>query len=886
MTSECPKCKSPVAREGQRFCYRCGHELPAAESLESPPVIRATVISEPAKPTESSGGDLNAGASDASPADALTDDSPTKPQPGGATEVLKAETTEVMVDTSPNDAVAGPDAVLRILLPTGDLFDRDLFHVDIQLGKGPRNDIVIADPAVSSAHAIISYADDNYSIRDLGSRNGTYVDGERLTEPRVLQHGDVIGLGLSKLTFRLTAHDRTASVLEATAAVQAPPPLTEESLGHAVVSAGLAKQEDVDRVRSEAKNRRLARALIDGGLVTDIALRDLMSSTFQIPSIDLDAAKPDEAVAARLTAQLARDHQMLAVGEESGNVILAVADPTNTTAIEEARSLLGGKVSIRVATASQVAAFVERQYAPKLVGVLPSGDSLEYPITQYETSIGKAGHNDIVLADPTVSNAHAILIAREGMYSVADMGSRNGTFINGERLAAHAHTLRHGDTVQLGQTVLTFRNPNETAGNVTAVLSPEALDEVRKRAASAGGERPADDKPAGAPSSPAALAAAAAGGAAAAGSETGSGGEHESEADKKKKKKKKGKDERMRAAYISGASRILAQVIAVLMSVGLALYLTRQGSDSSKPVLETSGKGKTKLKIASPGAGIAFEGGVFEASGVVQVPGTDGVYFVDDGRPAQILWMMLDQTAHQSGPIKPVDLGVSVADPESIAYGGSFFYVMGSQSDSRAGERNALVRFALDPSTHSLVGQAEVMTDLRSFLFANVPELKGLEAKGEDGGVNVEGIAYDPTSDRLMLGLRSPVVGGKALIVPLKLRDPRGQFSTANLLPPGSAIQLPLGGLGIRDIEFDLRSSAYYIIAGAAAHGESPSFSLWEWNGGTDMANPESTPREITKLDGKMKPEGITHIKIGGKDFIFIVGDGSSYLKLEYLEAP
>src|SRR5215216_7500586 len=27
MTLECPKCKSPVAREGQRFCYRCGHEL-------------------------------------------------------------------------------------------------------------------------------------------------------------------------------------------------------------------------------------------------------------------------------------------------------------------------------------------------------------------------------------------------------------------------------------------------------------------------------------------------------------------------------------------------------------------------------------------------------------------------------------------------------------------------------------------------------------------------------------------------------------------------------------------------------------------------------------------------------------------------------------------
>ena len=48
----------------------------------------------------------------------------------------------------------------------------------------------------------------------------------------------------------------------------------------------------------------------------------------------------------------------------------------------------------------------------------------------------------------------------------------------------------------------------------------------------------------------------------------------------------------------------------------------------------------------------------------------------------------------------------------------------------------------------------------------------------------------------------------------------------------------------------------------------------------------DSNPREITKLDAKMKPEGVAHVKIGGKDFMFIVGDGSSYIKLDYVEAP
>jgi pSer/pThr/pTyr-binding forkhead associated (FHA) protein len=893
MTSKCPKCQSPVAREGQRFCYRCGHELPASDDSQK---------SQPDTPVAESSDNFDS-APTSGPFPAYAANSPTTPQQGGATEVVNAETIEVIVDTAPQNAAAVPDAKLRVLLPTGDLFDRDLGHSDTQLGKGPRNDIVIADPAVSSAHAIIHYENGEYSIRDLGSRNGTFVDGERISEPHVLRHGDVVGLGLSKLTFRLSSHDQTAdfgqeSPVKGQPAPQ-PPPLTEQSLAHAVVAAGLVKQDDVDRIRgAEAKDRRLYRALVEEGLAAETALRDLMSRTFQIPSIDLEGLEVDEAAAAALTSQLARDHQILAVGEEDGRLILAVADPTDTAAAEEVKRKLGSKVSVRLATASQIAAQIDRHYAPKLIGVLPSGDKLEYPITHHETNIGKAAHNHIVLTDPTVSNAHAILIFRGGGYSIADLGSRNGTFVNGERLAAHAHVLRHGDTIQLGQTIFTFRNPSETAANVTAVLSPEALDEIKKRATSSAGERPGpESKHAGETTAPPA-AAPIGGGKATAGSaddktsshaapEAVSPEEAESDAEKKKKKKKKGKDERMRAAYVSGLSRILAQVIAVMMSVGLALYLTQRSSDSGKPTIETSSKGKAKIKIASPGAGTPFDGGVFEASGVVQVPGTGGVYFVDDSRPGEILWMALDESGRQSGPIKPIEFGASVADPEGITYGGSFFYLVGSQSHTEQGERNALVRFAVDPVKQVVLGKADVMSGLRDFLIANVPELKAVaDVKGNDGGVDVEGIAYDATNDRLLLGLRSPLKSGKALIVPIKLRDPRGSFSTENVLPPSPAIEVQLGGLGIRDIEFDLRSNSYFIIAGSPVHGEGPSFSLWEWNGGADQLNADSNPREITKLDAKMKPEGVTHAKIGGKDFVFIVGDGSSYMKLDYSEAP
>jgi hypothetical protein len=168
--------------------------------------------------------------------------------------------------------------------------DREL-TTETQIGKGPRNDIVIADPAVSTAHAMVRLEGSGYLISDIGSRNGTFVNGERVAESRQLSHGDVIGIGLSKLTFRLSDHSETGAIeLEGVAAAlkaTAPPPLTEESLALAVVSGGVVPKADVDRVRSDSKGRRLYRALIEDRLASEDSLRDLMSKTFQMPVIDL-----------------------------------------------------------------------------------------------------------------------------------------------------------------------------------------------------------------------------------------------------------------------------------------------------------------------------------------------------------------------------------------------------------------------------------------------------------------------------------------------------------------------------------------------------------------------------------------------------------------------
>jgi hypothetical protein len=269
------------------------------------------------------------------------------------------------------------------------------------------------------------------------------------------------------------------------------------------------------------------------------------------------------------------------------------------------------------------------------------------------------------------------------------------------------------------------------------------------------------------------------------------------------------------------------------------------------------------------------------------LPGTNGVIFVDDGRPGEIFWMQISESGQQLGEIKAIELGMSVEDPEGITFDGSYLYVAGSQSNPKAGERNALVRILLDSATLT-VKKAEAITDLRGFLLENVKELGADGAKrGEDGGLNIEGIAWDPNPEhpRLLLGLRSPLVGGDALVIPIKLRDPNGPFSSSNLqiAPPG-AIHLSIGGLGIRDIQYDSRLKSFLIISGAPEHHEKAQFMLWEWSGESVQTDPDAKPREEGPLDSGMKPEGITRVRIGSREFIFIVGDSSSYAKMDYAE--
>ncbi|HYU56905.1 MAG TPA: FHA domain-containing protein [Actinomycetota bacterium] len=101
---------------------------------------------------------------------------------------------------------------------------RELRPLDLErmtVGTLESNDVVVDADGVSRVHAVFERFGDTWCVRDLGSRNGTFVNGGRIIGERALHSGDEIVLGRLRLLFHGPARGKE------TAAIAQAPPLTQ-----------------------------------------------------------------------------------------------------------------------------------------------------------------------------------------------------------------------------------------------------------------------------------------------------------------------------------------------------------------------------------------------------------------------------------------------------------------------------------------------------------------------------------------------------------------------------------------------------------------------------------------------------------------------------------
>lgn len=105
--------------------------------------------------------------------------------------------------------------------------------------------------------------------------------------------------------------------------------------------------------------------------------------------------------------------------------------------------------------------------------VLTVGGALvgEYPVTSNRMTIGRLQGNDIRPNDPTVSKKHAAIVRADDGVFIEDLGSTNGTLVNGQDVKRRQ--LRHGDVIQVGRHRLRFVDEEASAAAATMVLRRE-----------------------------------------------------------------------------------------------------------------------------------------------------------------------------------------------------------------------------------------------------------------------------------------------------------------------------------------------------------------------------------------------------------------------------
>src|SRR5262245_55359301 len=97
-----------------------------------------------------------------------------------------------------------------------------------------------------------------------------------------------------------------------------------------------------------------------------------------------------------------------------------------------------------------------------------TADGKEYVLGD-RTVIGRMDTADIRILDGLISKQHAEITFANGRWSLRDLGSSNGTMVNGYRV--HAHDLNEGDQISVGAARLTFthRTPQKSAPAVEMV---------------------------------------------------------------------------------------------------------------------------------------------------------------------------------------------------------------------------------------------------------------------------------------------------------------------------------------------------------------------------------------------------------------------------------
>jgi ABC transport system ATP-binding/permease protein len=295
----------------------------------------------------------------------------------------------------------------------------------VDVGRGTDNDLTLAFPTVSTHHARVLADSSSCRIVDLGSANGTFVNGEEIPvkEERVLHDGDEVQIGPFTLVFH-----RVRAGADVVRPVVRP--------GHTMVLPA-------------GKPPRLRITTPEG--TRDVPLTKASLTLGRDPGCDVVVAA--DAVSRRHASLERRGDRLFIrdLGSTNGLSVDGRLVPEH---------LLAGGQQVGIGQSVTLVYLAAEQAAPE--GFAQAGPSAEPSMTVYEIpegkslSLGRGAETGVQLAHPQVNQVHAEVRRRQGQVVIQDMGSSNGTYVNG--LQVQEKELREGDVVRIGPNQLVLKD--------------------------------------------------------------------------------------------------------------------------------------------------------------------------------------------------------------------------------------------------------------------------------------------------------------------------------------------------------------------------------------------------------------------------------------------
>lgn len=325
--------------------------------------------------------------------------------------------------------------------------------------------------------------------------------------------------------------------------------------------------------------------------------------------------------------------------------------------------------------------------------------------------------------------------------------------------------------------------------------------------------------------------------------------------------------------------------------IALFVLSCHHGEGSLTTTRPASELGSNARVVASIPFGEMNYGEVYNASGVV--PLSDSRFLLCDNHVGDALYELdLTSDGQKDGKLirRPLE-GLnndSIDDLESMTMaeeGGLQFVFVASSLCIKKGRdnlqekptnvpANGLLRVTVNPD-HGL--RAENMPGFRDWLIENDPELAPAASRvANDGGLNIEGLAWDRNRHALLFGARTPAPEDRLLVLPVRIKDFAGPWATGNLeaLPPIRLSPEPADGpQGIRSLEYIEPLNSFLVITGKTVESSKAPFTLYEWDG-KETGELRRLPLTFTP---NMRPEGMTAGTIGGKPALLFVDDAGGF---------